>query len=292
MIDSKEISVVIQGPVYGTEHDPPDMQWTKLAADSIRHHLPKAEIILSTWQEVDSKFITYDKLIVNTEPPPIKNLPSDVNPNLNRLICTTANGIKASTREYVLKIRSDMSLAGTSFLSFFRKYQKYDERYKLLGERIIIPNILANAKTCVVNDWTSFGLRSDMILYWDIPYAEERPHLSNQYLSNEQYISTHLFSRSPYFSFSDTVSCEKFFVNNFLVVDTKHFSFKKHKVYPYGFAQLMRWTNHYEWLYLYKIHCLKQPAINLRSWVRPVVTSLGDLKGAIYMRLRKLQKNM
>jgi hypothetical protein len=119
MIDSKEISVVIQGPVYGTEHDPPDMQWTKLAADSIRHHLPKAEIILSTWQEVDSKFITYDKLIVNTEPPPIKNLPSDVNPNLNRLICTTANGIKASTREYVLKIRSDMSLAGTSFLSFF-----------------------------------------------------------------------------------------------------------------------------------------------------------------------------
>jgi hypothetical protein len=40
------------------------MQWTKLAADSIRHHLPKAEIILSTWQEVDSKFITYDKLIV------------------------------------------------------------------------------------------------------------------------------------------------------------------------------------------------------------------------------------
>ena len=119
MIDSKEISVVIQGPVHGTEHDPPDMQWTKLAADSIRHHLPKAEIILSTWQEVDSKFITYDKLIVNTEPPPIKNLPSDVNPNLNRLICTTANGIKASTREYVLKIRSDMSLAGTSFLSFF-----------------------------------------------------------------------------------------------------------------------------------------------------------------------------
>ena len=286
MIDSKEISVVIQGPVYGTEHDPPDMQWTKLAADSIRHHLPKAEIILSTWQEVDPKFITYDKLIVNTEPPPIKNLPSDVNPNLNRLICTTANGIKASTREYVLKMRSDMSLTGTSFLSFFRKYQKYDERYKLLDERIIIPNILANAKTCLVNDWASFGLRSDMILYWDIPYTEERPHLSNQYLCNEQYISTHLFGKSPYFSFSDTVSCEKFFVNNFLVVDTKHFAFKKHKVFPYGLAQLTTWTNHYEWLYLYKIHCLNQPAINLRGWIRPIVTSLGNLKSAIYRKLK------
>ena len=46
MIDSKEISVVIQGPVHGTEHDPPSMQWTKLAADSIRYYLPKAEIVL------------------------------------------------------------------------------------------------------------------------------------------------------------------------------------------------------------------------------------------------------
>ncbi len=112
MIDSKEISVVIQGPVHGAEHDLPELQWTKIAADSVRHYLPKSEIILSTWQEVDPKFIKYDKLVVNVEPPTIKNLPPNINPNLNRLICTTANGIKASSREYVLKMRSDMSLTG------------------------------------------------------------------------------------------------------------------------------------------------------------------------------------
>ncbi len=171
-------------------------------------------------------------------------------------------------------------------MNFFRKYHIYNDKYKILRERIIIPNILTNSKICLINDWISFGLRDDMILYWDVPYTEERPILSNQYLSNEQYICVNLFSKKPHFSFFDINSCENFFVNNFLVVDVKDFSFIKHKVFPYGFAQLMRWTNHYEWKYLYKVRCLNQPAINFRNWVKPIVTSLGDLKSAIYHRLK------
>jgi hypothetical protein len=104
-IDSKDISIVVQGPVIGKESDPSSFQLTKICVESLRQLFPKSEIILSTWSEISQHWIKYDKLIINEEPPEIERITTtktDVNYNGNRLICTTANGIRASTRDYVL----------------------------------------------------------------------------------------------------------------------------------------------------------------------------------------------
>ena len=52
MIDSKDISVIVQGPINKKE--------TPKCLKSIRKFLPEAEIILSTWQGTDISNLDYD----------------------------------------------------------------------------------------------------------------------------------------------------------------------------------------------------------------------------------------
>lgn len=134
VISSKNLSIVVQGPVIGKTSDPASQQFTRICVESLRTYFPHSEIVLSTWNEVDSRWIKFDKLIVNEEPPPIERIVTtqkDINYNGNRLICSTANGIKATTRDYVLKVRSDVMFTSGSFLEFFSRYNARDSSYQI-----------------------------------------------------------------------------------------------------------------------------------------------------------------
>ena len=75
MIDSKDISVVVQGAVNKNE--------TPKCLKSIRKFLPNAEIILSTWEGSDTKNLDYDILVLNKDPKaePIKEIEKKKNNN-------------------------------------------------------------------------------------------------------------------------------------------------------------------------------------------------------------------
>ena len=109
-----DISVVVQGVI--------DPIFTPICLNSIRKHLPEAEIILSTWKGETIKNLDYDILILNDDPGAFIYTSTNKVQNQNRQIVSTRNGILNASRKYVLKIRTDMQILGTKFLTFWNKY--------------------------------------------------------------------------------------------------------------------------------------------------------------------------
>lgn len=167
----KNISVVVQGPV--------SLYKTVNCLKSIRKFLPKAEIILSTWENSNVKDLDYDILILNKDPGAEIFTVTGQRQNQNRQIVSTKSGIKKASRLYVLKIRSDMELKGTKFLSFWKKYPMRSEKCKILTERVLINSLYTRRPLSSTpflfhpSDWVMFGLKEDLLNIWDIPLAPE-----------------------------------------------------------------------------------------------------------------------
>lgn len=180
MIESNMISVIIQGPIINDNQG-----GTREVCNSIRHYLPEAEIIISTWEGQNLDDCTYDKLIINT---PIKAnkvyRPGEFVPKLNTVnhqIITTLEGLKKANRKYTLKLRSDLMLVGVGFLNYFEKYRDVpsDTEYlawKVFKQRLVtLPTFNVRSKNVFpynICDWTFFGLTEDVYNYFDIPLID------------------------------------------------------------------------------------------------------------------------
>ena len=293
-IDSEDISIVVQGPVIGKESDPPSFQLTKICVESLRQLFPKSEIILSTWSEISQHWIKYDKLIINEEPPEIERITTtrkDVNYNGNRLICTTANGIRASTRDYVLKVRSDIMFTSSVFLESFTSYIARDSSFQVSEHRIIIPELLTSVNLFSINDWVSFGTRHDMLKLWDIPFMQKLLPISNDlFMNNEQYICYNFLKTHPLFSIDDQEVLERLFANNFVILNANSFSFQRLKPFHFSITTYYGWTTHYDWKCLYKAHSLHCRTINYRNFIRPAIMLMGKTK-SILRNAFKLNRN-
>lgn len=286
-IESKNISIVVQGPIYGRESDPENLQFTKICVESLRNLFPKSEIILSTWNDVSQNWIKYDRLVVNEEPPLIEKAVTkrkDVNYNGNRLICSTANGVKATTRDYVLKVRSDVMFTSNHFLEEINLYPARDSDYQISEHRIVIPELLTSLKLFSINDWVSFGARQDMLKLWEVPYMHKFILLSEKedlFMSNEQYICSHFLKSHPLFSLNNQEILERLFVNNFLILNATSFSFRRLKPFPFSITRYLNWTSHYDWKCLYKTYCLRKETVNYLQLIRPTVFALGRFKASL-----------
>lgn len=178
MISSSEISVIVQGPIYGDANCLDNEKVTKKCCDRVRELLPDAEIILSTWEGSDVTGIDFDKVIFNQDPGGILMLLDGVERlnNTNRMIVSTLNGLKAAQRIYAVKIRTDAYLENTDFLLKFRKFPLRDHK-GLVKERII--SLSANhpkrgaAILFSVSDWFEFGYTEDLIKLWDAPLQKK-----------------------------------------------------------------------------------------------------------------------
>ena len=106
---SKDISVVVQGPIHTQDN------LTKRVLESVRTHLPDAELILSTWKGSQIDGLDCDVLLLNDDPGAINGY------NVNRQIVSTRNGLQKATRTYAVKLRTDMQLTGTGFIDFSSK---------------------------------------------------------------------------------------------------------------------------------------------------------------------------
>lgn len=210
MIKSKDISVVVQGAI--------SKKYTKKVLKSIRHYLPNAEIILSTWEKSDVKGLDYDVLVENIDPGAEILFPQwNQMHNLNRQIRSTKNGIAKASRPYLLKIRTDIKLTGIGFLKSFDKYPKRCKNLKLLNKRVVIcENYVREPRIFPfhISDWVFFGLKEDVENIWNIPLAPEP--LTTKYFEIHKLLKPHKDKRNPYHYFRHRYCAEQYIWYMFL----------------------------------------------------------------------------
>lgn len=175
-IDTKDISIVVQGAV--------DKENTPRCLKSLRKYLPGAEVILSTWEGTNTDGLDYDIVLYNEDPGGWRDGRTDIPNNLNRQLVSSKNGIKAASRKYCIKIRSDIIFRSNRFLTYFDKFPKRDPKYQVFQERVIFcsyffKRYLGEAQYTVqpvpfhMSDWFAFGLKEDVLLLFDVPLAKE-----------------------------------------------------------------------------------------------------------------------
>lgn len=287
MIDSKDISVIVQGAIDNIN--------TKKCLKSVRKHLPGAVIILSTWQGSDVSGLDYDVLVESRDPgAEIYDEVYKLKNNVNRQILSTKSAFEKVTTKYILKLRSDMAIESPNFLKYFGKYQERAHECKILNQRVVINSLYCrNFEHMKLlfhpSDWVFFGLSEDIKNIWDIELQKE-PESSNYFknkprpevdifstwmlqLLPEQYLWTTFLKKNninlnfEYFTDINQQNInlsELSLINNLVVVDYEDFGIKflKYNPYKWNFDYKVNIT-FYDWLGLYKKHCCPDFKIHL-----------------------------
>ena len=173
MINSKDISVVVQGAI--------NKELTPKCLKSIRKYLPEAEIILSTWEGSDVSELDYNLLVLNKDPGGVKhdyaiyNTPRSMN-NFNRQLVSTQKGIAKASCKYILKLRTDLELTSSNFLDYWDAFNCRDEEYKIFNHRVLCSCLYSREHSCQSgsgyptpfhpSDFWFFGLTDDLKNYF------------------------------------------------------------------------------------------------------------------------------
>lgn len=234
-IDSHDISVVIQGPVFSNMTPQAPDGITQQVLKALRQHLPQATLILSTWKGQPIDGLDAD-IILQLDDPGTTNFyklnaqAENLYNNGNRLIYSTQAGLAQVKTKYTLKIRSDLLLFHPLFSSYFDQFHHVDAPWHVLEQRIIgFPVYSLKYETTPYNpqskqteriqprpfhvsDWAYFGLTVDLKKMFDCPLMDEpttsrwfetRPKPANDLwpdrlwrYSPEQYIVSNLAQRT------------------------------------------------------------------------------------------------
>lgn len=261
MIDSDEISVVVQGNIY-------EESYTSHTLKSVRRMLPKAEIILSTWNNSRTEGLDYDKLVLSEDPG--HNID-----NINRQICNTVAGIRAASHKYILKIRSESVIKGIDFIKVFDAFPLHGREMHFLKNRIVIcgatPSRTDNWFHII--DWYFFGLKEDILDFWNLPYCDDSQIYKGAdalYFDAHRYLLVSFIQKYyplRYAAYPDNteenrIIYEKIMAENFIILEQDKYGIESLK-YPYTFEQkpwnrilqvYYNFTFH-EWKQLYNKYC-------------------------------------
>ena len=186
MVDFKDITVVVQGPIQTLKDRPQEDGITQKCLSSVRQYLPGSKIILSTWPDQNLDGLDFDELVISEDPGPnIRYNNKDGSPkyfNNNRQIASSKAGLKKVTTRYAVKLRSDNFLTGNEFVELHSRYtQRFDE-HRFFDERVVVCNVFTRmyAKGFRVahhlSDFFYFGLTKDLLSIWDIDfYPDAKP---------------------------------------------------------------------------------------------------------------------
>ena len=226
MISDKDISVVVQGPIHTQDN------LTKRVLESVRTHLPDAELILSTWKRSEVDGLNYDILVENHDPGTINNFLGSE--NFLRQVTSTFSGLQASSRKYVLKSRTDVLLSNCYLLQNVSSYVQ--KKPKFLSWYIFtIPKFFRNPRGFYKrlyhpSDVVQFGLRMDLLSLWKL----DVPTNKSTFLTAEQYIWLDFLkkkgvlidydvNKSKWRLFRDIILSEKTLIEHFVILDEKNF---------------------------------------------------------------------
>jgi hypothetical protein len=167
-IDSSQISVVIQGPLY-RQLSP--SRGIEACIGSIRAHLPQAEIVVSTWQDENCEGIAAELIVTPPDPGVLFDFNGNRH-NTNRQAVSTLAGINAATRPYILKLRSDHILSGSNMAIIGSYDNSVPQSSRLLKTPITVTTLFIRNPLKVpllfhLSDLVQFGTREDMRSFWD-----------------------------------------------------------------------------------------------------------------------------
>ncbi|MBB4634496.1 WavE lipopolysaccharide synthesis family protein [Longimicrobium terrae] len=288
-VRSGQISVVVQGPVMGAPDAPPAARLTQRCLQSVRRHLPDAEIVLSTWRGSDVSGLHFDVLVESDDPggprcdDPAHPGWGPVYYNADRQAVSTYQGLRAASRPYAMKLRSDMLLTGTGFLRYFGRYRARSPQWRLFRERVVVPNYFSrNPRNRLPypfhpSDWFQFGLREDLLDLWNSPpldpsvprWYEHRPHAPNDpepwvmyRYTVEQWVWLSFLRRHGEVPFEHKCDdspealdlSDLAFANNLVVADRRALGIRFAK-YPVSVQHAETLYTHREWQALYAAFC-------------------------------------
>lgn len=294
-ISSSLLSVVVQGPVVADTRQVGELGLTASCIRSVRSHLPKAEVILSTFHGQDLRYCDADHIVTVEDPGAllIRDQPPTYN-NINRQIASTLAGLKIATRPYALKLRSDMRVVGDGFLRYLGLFRARCSSYKVFHERLIgctqfSSNVRHRGSLAYhPSDWFFAGTLDDLLKLWDIPFAPE-PATSRFFDSHdrpapdpdpsfcgrctpEQYIWTECLKKFADCTFrhlwhltdQDLLLSELSIANNFVLLEPLQAGilFVKYQQPDCFFTTTYSYG---EWLELYRTYCNPQ-AQRITDW--------------------------
>ncbi len=267
MIEPKEISVVISGPVFTNIFEETGRTYTQEACMSVRELLPGAEIVLSTWKGTNCEGLSYDVLVLNDDPGPNEG-------NINRQITSRKGGIQAATRKYVLAIRSESRLINTNFLAYLDQFDLYDEKYRFVQHRVVIPATCPPRRPGGVfhmGDWYFFGHKEDIWSLWDLPLMDDSQYnrTKDDLLYNPHrwlitsFVRKHMplqFYKKEDYTQENQRLYEAILANNFIVTGFIEFGLRsmKHLLDTSFFGKMEQYSfsyTHTEWKMLYNEYC-------------------------------------
>lgn len=310
MIDSKKISVVVQGGV--------DKKNTFTCLKNIKKCFPNASIILSTWKEMNVDGLSCDKIILLTAP---KNVAVEtkngvvISNNTNRMIYGVQEALKQVTTPYVLKLRTDIILQDASFLQYWDKYPKRSKKFKFFHHRILNYYLFApqfnyrqGQKIPTLfhpSDWMFFGRTEDVKKLFNVPLQPDpayslwwETHNKNSKqidcwpgavfrYAPEQYLLYHAFKQSyPQVHFNNYLDISRakeqisrqVMVNNFVILDYRQWHIKipkyQHLIGSIPYGQ----TSHSHWLLDYRRYCDSDFKISWKDLIfRYAKLNLGEI---------------
>lgn len=240
MIKFSEICVVIQGPIIKADN------LTVRVIESIKENLKGAQVIISTWEHEDISGLFADLIIKNVDPGGI-NINEQLMNNVNRQIVTVKEGINASDRKYILKIRSDTLIKSGDFVEIFEQYSNYKQfsRFNFFSKKILVTRYffrdpIFSKFLFHPSDIILFGLRQDLYDLFDCKLASESDLINFKSAtifrrikySPEQYIWIKFLNKHNVeadIEFSNDVNYRNFLLseltllNNFIIINLEIF---------------------------------------------------------------------
>jgi len=183
-IESAQVSVVVAGPIPRTRYRGADAIQAVIA--SVRNHLPRAELILSTWENEDTDGLDYDVVVKQPDPGGFvlqqHNGKRFVN-NVNRMIAAIREGVRAAGRPHVMRLRSDCILTNSNSLSLFGTWTIPCGDTTFVSERILACTLYSRDPTIYFpkhgylphhpSDIFHFGYRRDIEAMWSAPLVTD-----------------------------------------------------------------------------------------------------------------------
>jgi len=167
MISSAEVAVVIQGPLYaGMENI------VQGSIESVQQHLPDAEIIVSTTDNLSNLVIEGAKLIYSPPPAVFEDINGNFN-NVNKLIISMQSGLLEVTRKYVIKIRTDHQFENDIVLTLLHEMEQDAGIPSLFSSPIGLTNLFLRNSVKIpylfhLSDTVQFGRTEDLKQIWAI----------------------------------------------------------------------------------------------------------------------------
>lgn len=192
MIESNQISVVMQGPITEAQHDS-----CVANVEQVRRILPDCELIVATWTGSDIRKVSAraDR-VLELDDPGVATLGWDKKCNIDRQLRSVSSGLRAAKRDFAIRMRLDCTLESDRFLKNYSEgcSEPTVPTPTLFQQRVLAASIYFRdaAKSNYLfhpSDIFQFGLRSDLLDLWNAPLVQSKQSQAIQLaLVPEQYI--------------------------------------------------------------------------------------------------------